>query len=80
MLLYVALPPERFTVAKTVAPSRKVTVPTAVVVAELTVAVNFTFFPALAGFGVVASAVVVVAGRTTYAVFPELPADWASPL
>ena len=73
------MPLPRLTVPSIVAPSMKVTDPVGVVVGERTVAVNFTDWPAVAGFFEETTVVVVVAGLTTCEVVPELVADWESP-
>jgi len=56
-----ALPPERLIVPSVVIVAVNVTVPMGTVVGDLTVAVNFTLFPAKDGCGEEVTVVVVVA-------------------
>jgi hypothetical protein len=58
-------PPARFTVASTVIPAVKVTVPVGVTVADATVALNVTGLPSLEGF----------TEETTVVVVPDLCTD-----
>ena len=60
-VLKLALPPDKFAVPKTTEPEVKVTVPVGVVVGDVTVAVNFTVWPAVEGFREEATVVVVAA-------------------
>ena len=62
-----AVPPERLLVANNVVPSMNVTVPVGVVVADATVAVNFTEFPCVDGFFDEVTVVVVLACVTVCA-------------
>jgi hypothetical protein len=77
-----ALPPlDRVTVASTVAPAVKATVPVGCTVGDATVAVNVTELPCFEGFKEETTVVVVVARFTTWdSVGDVLLAETASPL
>ena len=81
MVVKLALPPANVTVASTVAPELKVTVPVGVTVAEATVTVNFTDCPKVDGLREETTVVVVVARFTIWlSVADVLTAEAASPL
>lgn len=70
-MLKVATPLVSVPVPRAVVPSRNVTVPAGVLPLEVTFAVSVTVAPAVAGFGLAVSVVVVAAAFTT----SETPAD-----
>ena len=76
-----AFPLDRLTVASTVVPAVKVTVPVGFTVGDATVAVNVTELPCFEGFKEETTVVVVVARFTTWErVGDVLLAETASPL
>jgi hypothetical protein len=80
LVLKVATPPDRVTVASSVPPRLNFTVPVGTAVPELTVAVKVTLCPLFDGFTLELSAVVVLALAITCVTDPEAGLCAASPL